>query len=109
MLAIVGLLESFLTASILDDMTNKDSNKETESHGQGVSNIVAGLFGGMAGYAMIGQSIVNVKAGARGRFSTFIAGITLIILILIFGDWVKQIPMPVLAGVMIVVCITQFD
>lgn len=108
-LAIVGLLESFLTASILDDMTNKDSNKETESHGQGVSNIVAGLFGGMAGCAMIGQSIVNVKAGARGRFSTFMAGVALIILILIFGGWVKQIPMPVLAGVMIVVCITQFD
>src|SRR5690606_32291815 len=61
------------------------------------------------GCAMIGQSIVNVKAGARGRFSTFMAGVALIVLILIFGDWVKQIPMPVLAGVMIVVCITQFD
>ena len=80
-------------------MTNQDSNKETESHGQGISNIVAGLFGGMAGCAIIGQSIVNVKAGAFGRFSTFMAGVALIVLILIFGDWVKQISMPVVAGV----------
>ena len=108
-LAIVGLLESLLTASILDDMTNEDSSKEMESHGQGISNIIAGFFGGMAGCAMIGQSIINVKTGARGRFSTFIAGAALLILILVLGNLVTQIPMPVLAGVMIVVCITQFD
>lgn len=108
-LAIVGLLESLLTASILDDMTHENSSKEMESHGQGISNIITGFFGGMAGCAMIGQSIINVRTGARGRFSTFVAGAALLVLILILGDLVKQIPMPVLAGVMIVVCITQFD
>ena len=108
-LAVVGLMESLLTAAILDDMTNTESDKNTEARGQGIANIINGLFGGMAGCAMIGQSIINVKTGARGRLSTFVAGAFLMFLILVLGDYVVQIPMPVLAGVMIVVCITQFD
>ncbi|MEK4229438.1 SulP family inorganic anion transporter [Solibacillus sp. FSL H8-0538] len=108
-LAIVGLMESLLTASILDDMTDSDSDKNKEARGQGIANVINGFFGGMAGCAMIGQSVINVKSGARGRLSTFVAGAFLIFLILVLGDYVVQIPMPVLAGVMVVVCITQFD
>lgn len=108
-LAIVGLMESLLTASILDDMTKTESNKNVEACGQGIANIITGFFGGMAGCAMIGQSIINVRTGARGRFSTFVAGSALMFLIIVLGDYVMKIPMSVLAGVMIVVCITQFD
>lgn len=108
-LAVVGLMESLLTAAILDDMTDTESNKNVEARGQGIANIINGFFGGMAGCAMIGQSVINVKTGARGRLSTFVAGAFLMFLILVLGDYVVQIPMPVLAGVMIVVCITQFD
>ena len=108
-LAVVGLMESLLTAAILDDMTDTESDKNIEARGQGIANILNGFFGGMAGCAMIGQSIINVKTGARGRLSTFVAGAFLMFLILVLGDYVVQIPMPVLAGVMIVVCITQFD
>lgn len=108
-LAIVGLLESLLTASIVDDMTGTESNKNRESRGQGIANIVTGFFGGMAGCAMIGQSVINVKSGGRGRLSTLVAGLFLMILIMVFGDWVVQIPMPVLAGIMIMVCIGTFD
>lgn len=108
-LAVVGLMESLLTAAILDDMTDTESDKNVEARGQGIANIINGLFGGMAGCAMIGQSVINVKTGARGRLSTFVAGAFLMFLILVLGDYVVQIPMPVLAGVMIVVCITQFD
>ena len=108
-LAIVGLVESLLTAQILDDMTATDSDKNREAKGQGVANFINGFFGGMAGCAMIGQSVINVKSGARGRLSTFVAGAFLMVLIIVLGDYVKQIPMPVLAGVMVVVCITQFD
>lgn len=108
-LAIVGLLESLLTASIVDDMTDTESNKHRESRGQGIANIVAGLFGGMAGCAMIGQSVINVKSGGRGRLSTFVAGVFLMFLIIVLGDWVVQIPMPALAGVMIMVSIGTFD
>lgn len=108
-LAIVGLMESLLTASILDDMTNTESDKNTEARGQGIANVINGFFGGMAGCAMIGQSVINVKSGGRGRLSTFVAGSFLMFLILVLGDYVVQIPMPVLAGVMVVVCITQFD
>ena len=74
MLAIIGLLESLLTASVLDDMTHTESNKHKEARGQGIANIVAGFFGGMAGCAMIGQSVINIKSGGRGRLSTFVAG-----------------------------------
>lgn len=108
-LAIVGLTETLLTASIVDDMTGTDSNKNREARGQGIANIVTGFFGGMAGCAMIGQSVINVKSGGRGRLSTFVAGIFLIILIMIFGDLVVQIPMPVLVGIMIMVSVGTFD
>ncbi|MFJ8246600.1 SulP family inorganic anion transporter [Peribacillus asahii] len=108
-LAIVGLLESLLTASIVDDMTGTESDKNREARGQGIANIVTGFFGGMAGCAMIGQSVINVKSGGRGRLSTFIAGIFLMFLIIVLGDVVVQIPMPVLVGIMIMVCIGTFD
>ncbi|HHB1976202.1 TPA: SulP family inorganic anion transporter [Bacillus cereus] len=108
-LAIVGLLESLLTASIVDDMTGTESNKNQESRGQGIANIVTGFFGGMAGCAMIGQSVINVKSGGRGRLSTLIAGLFLMFLIIVLGDLVVQIPMPVLVGIMIMVSIGTFD
>jgi len=108
-LAIVGLLESLLTASIVDDMTDTESDKNKEARGQGIANIVNGFFGGMAGCAMIGQSVVNVKSGGRGRLSTFVAGAFLMFLIIVLGDLVVQIPMPVLVGIMIMVSIGTFD
>lgn len=108
-LAIVGLVESLLTATIVDDMTNTESNKNREARGQGISNIVNGFFGGMAGCAMIGQSVINVKSGGRTRLSTFVAGVFLMFLILVLGSLVVQIPMPVLAGIMIMVSIGTFD
>lgn len=108
-LAIVGLLESLLTASIVDDMTDTESNKNRESRGQGIANVITGFFGGMAGCAMIGQSVINVKSGGRGRLSTLVAGTVLIFLIIVMGDLVVQIPMPVLVGIMIMVSIGTFD
>ncbi|RXT08947.1 SulP family inorganic anion transporter [Ammoniphilus sp. CFH 90114] len=108
-LAMVGLLESLLTATIVDDMTDTGSDKNRESSGQGIANIVTGFFGGMAGCAMIGQSIINVKSGGRGRLSSLIAGVFLMFLIVILGDIVVQIPMAALAGVMIMVSISTFD
>lgn len=108
-LAIVGLLESLLTASIVDDMTDTASDKNRESRGQGIANIVAGFFGGMAGCAMIGQSVINVKSGGRGRLSALVAGLFLIFLILVLGDIVVQIPMAALVGVMVMVSIGTFD
>ncbi|HLR70139.1 MAG TPA: SulP family inorganic anion transporter [Pseudogracilibacillus sp.] len=108
-LAIVGLLESLLTASIVDDMTDTESDKNRESRGQGIANIINGFFGGMAGCAMIGQSVINVKSGGRGRLSTFVAGAFLMFLIIVLGDLVIQIPMPVLVGIMIMVSIGTFD
>jgi len=108
-LAIVGLLESLLTATVLDDMTDTDSNKNKEARGQGLANIVTGLFGGMAGCAMIGQSVINVKSGGRGRLSTLIAGVFLLFLIMVLGDVVKQIPMAALVGVMFMVAVGTFD
>ncbi|WP_457983011.1 SulP family inorganic anion transporter [Bacillus paralicheniformis] len=108
-LSIVGLLESLLTSSIVDDITDTESDKNKESRGQGIANIVAGFFGGMAGCAMIGQSVINVKSGGRGRLSTLVAGVFLMFLIMVLGDWVVQIPMAALAGVMIMVSIGTFD
>ncbi|WP_059105654.1 SulP family inorganic anion transporter [Shouchella shacheensis] len=108
-LAIVGILESLLTANIVDDMTDTDSNKNQESRGQGIANIVAGCFGGMAGCAMIGQSVINVKSGGSGRLSALVAGVFLMFLILVLGGVVVQIPMAALAGVMIMVSISTFD
>ncbi len=108
-LAIVGLLETLLTASIVDEMTDTESDKNRESRGQGIANFITGFFGGMAGCAMIGQSVINVKSGGRGRLSTLVAGVFLIFLIIGLGDLVVQIPMPVLVGVMIMVSIGTFD
>ncbi|MGA4720641.1 SulP family inorganic anion transporter [Fictibacillus nanhaiensis] len=108
-LALVGLLESLLTAQIVDDMTDTDSDKNREAKGQGIANIVAGFFGGMAGCAMIGQSVINVKSGGRGRLSTFIAGAFLMILIILLNDLLSMIPMAALVGVMIMVSIGTFD
>lgn len=108
-LAAVGLLESLMTAVIVDDLTDSKSQKNRECVGQGVANIATGFIGGMAGCAMIGQSVINVKSGGRGRLSTFCAGIFLLILILILDDWVKQIPMAALVAVMIMVSIGTFS
>ncbi|SER85709.1 SulP family inorganic anion transporter [Salisediminibacterium halotolerans] len=108
-LTVVGLLESLLTASIVDDMTDTESDKNKESRGQGIANITTGFFGGMAGCAMIGQSVINVKSGGSGRLSSFSAAVTLMFLILVLGNLVVQIPMAALAGVMIMVSIGTFD
>ncbi|HZY67432.1 MAG TPA: SulP family inorganic anion transporter [Devosia sp.] len=107
--AAVGLLESLLTASIVDGMTDTRSNKNRESFGQGIANIASGLFGGMAGCAMIGQSVINVKSGGRTRLSTFVAGAFLLFLLLVLGDWVGLIPMPALVAIMIMVSIGTFS
>lgn len=108
-LAAVGLLESMMTATIVDDLTDTTSDKNQECKGQGIANIGAGLLGGMAGCAMIGQSVINVKSGGRTRLSTFCAGLFLIILILVVDDWLKQIPMAALVAVMIMVSIGTFS
>lgn len=108
-LSIVGLLESLLTSQVLDDMTNTPSNKNKEARGQGIANFITGFFGGMAGCALIGQSVINVKSGGRGRLSTFTAGVFLMFLIIVLGDVVIDIPMPVLVGVMIFVAMTTFN
>ncbi len=108
-ITVVGLLESLMTATIVDDLTDTDSNKNRECVGQGASNIVSGFFGGMAGCAMIGQTVINVKSGGRGRLSTFCAGVFLLILIVVFGPWVKIIPMAALVAVMIMVSIGTFS
>ncbi|WP_227936740.1 SulP family inorganic anion transporter [Alkalihalobacillus deserti] len=108
-LTVVGILESLLTAAIVDDMTDTDSNKNKESRGQGIANIITGCFGGMAGCAMIGQSVINVKSGGKGRLSSLVAGVVLILLIIVLGNIVVQIPMAALAGVMVMVSISTFD
>ncbi|NVJ61181.1 MAG: SulP family inorganic anion transporter [Gammaproteobacteria bacterium] len=108
-LAVVGLLESLMTATIVDDLTDTNSDKNRECKGQGIANIGAGLLGGMAGCAMIGQSVINVKSGGRGRLSTFIAGSVLLILVVFLNEWVAQIPMAALVAVMIMVSIGTFD
>ena len=107
-MAVVGLLESLMTASIVDGLTDTSSDKNRECVGQGVANIAAGVLGGMAGCAMIGQSVINVKSGGRGRLSTLTAGVVLLILIVFLGSWVKQIPMAALVAVMIMVSIGTF-
>ena len=108
-LAIVGLLESLMTATIVDDFTDTRSDKNRECCGQGIANIAYGFLGGMAGCAMIGQSVINVKSGGRGRLSTFAAGILLLILILVLDDLVRQIPMAALVAVMFMVSIGTFS
>ncbi|MEM7131489.1 MAG: SulP family inorganic anion transporter [Chloroflexota bacterium] len=108
-LAVVGLLESLMTAVIVDDLTDTPSAKNQECTGQGIANIVAGFFGGMAGCAMIGQSVINVQSGGRGRLSTLFAGSFLLFLILVLSDLVSQIPMAALVAVMIMVSIGTFS
>jgi SulP family sulfate permease len=108
-LALVGLLETMMTAQIVDDLTDTESNRDKECRGQGIANIVAGMFGGMAGCAMIGQSVINVKSGGRGRLSTFIAGLLLIIMVVFLDEWIGQIPMAALVAVMIMVSIGTFS
>lgn len=108
-LAVVGLLESMMTATIVDDLTDTSSDKNRECKGQGVANIATGFLGGMAGCAMIGQSVINVKSGGRGRLSTFIAGTLLLIMVVFLSDWISQIPMAALVAVMIMVSIGTFS
>lgn len=109
-MAVVGLLESLLTAKLVDDVTDTRSDKTRESWGQGVANIVSGLFGGMGGCAVVGQTMMNVKAnGARTRLSTFLAGVFLLVLVVALGDLVGQIPMAALVGVMVFVAGAAFD
>jgi sulfate permease, SulP family len=108
-LAVVGLLESMMTETIVDELTDTTSDRNQECKGQGIANIGAGLLGGMAGCAMIGQSIINVKSGGRGRLSTFTAGLFLIVMVVFLDDWIKQIPMAALVAVMIMVSIGTFS
>ncbi len=108
-LAMVGLLESLMTAAIIDEMTDTTSDKNRECAGQGLGNITAGFFGGMAGCAMIGQSVINVSSGGRGRLSTLWAGAFLLFLIVVLGPYVAQIPMAALVAVMIMVSINTFQ
>ncbi|MBM7455893.1 SulP family sulfate permease [Oceanisphaera litoralis] len=108
-LAIVGLLESMMTATIVDDLTDTKSDKNRECKGQGLANIATGALGGMAGCAMIGQSVINVKSGGRGRLSTLVAGVVLLIMVVFLGPWVSQIPMAALVAVMIMVSIGTFS
>ena len=108
-LAVVGLLESMMTATIVDDLTDTPSDKNRECKGQGIANIGAGLMGGMAGCAMIGQSVINIKSGGRGRLSTLTAGAFLIVMVVFLGPWLSLIPMAALVAVMIMVSIGTFS
>lgn len=108
-ISMVGLLESFLTANVVDDLTDTPSNKNKEAVGQGLANIVSGFFGGMAGCAMIGQSVINIKSGGRTRLSTLCAGIFLLLFMLFLGTQVEKIPMAALVAVMIMVSIGTFN
>ncbi len=108
-MAAVGLLESMMTAQIVDDLTDSPSDKRRECKGQGIANFVTGFFGGMGGCAMIGQSVINVKSGGLTRLSTFVSGIFLLFLIVVLGPLVARIPMPALVAVMIMVSIGTFS
>jgi len=108
-IAAVGLLESLMTAQIVDELTDTPSDKNRECIGQGVANVATGFIGGMAGCAMNGQSVINVKSGGRGRLSSFLAGVFLLILVVVLGTWVKMIPMAALVAIMIMVSIGTFS
>ncbi|MFD3750422.1 SulP family inorganic anion transporter [Streptomyces cyaneofuscatus] len=108
--ALVGLMESLMTAKLVDDITDTHSNKTRESLGQGIANVITGFFGGMGGCAMIGQTMINVKtSGARTRLSTFLSGVFLLVLVVVFGPIVSTIPMAALVAVMILVAMATFD
>lgn len=108
-LMMVGLLESLMTATIIDNLTDTNSNKNRECVGQGIANIATGFIGGMAGCAMIGQSVINIKSGGRGRLSTLCAGIFLLMMVVFLSEWVSLIPMAALVAVMIMVSIGTFS
>ncbi|MBV6813103.1 SulP family inorganic anion transporter [Xanthomonas campestris pv. passiflorae] len=108
-LAMVGLLESLMTAQIVEDLTDTPSQRNRECAGQGLANMVAGCFGGMAGCAMIGQSVINVRSGGRGRLSCLVAGVVLLLMVVYGAAWVRQIPMAALVAVMIMVSIGTFN
>jgi SulP family sulfate permease len=108
-LAVVGLLESLMTAQIVEDLTDTPSQRNRECAGQGLANLLAGCFGGMAGCAMIGQSVINVRSGGRGRLSCLVAGVVLLLMVVYGAPWVRQIPMAALVVVMIVVSIGTFS
>jgi sulfate permease, SulP family len=108
-IAVVGLLESLMTQNLVDDLTDTKSDRNQDCIGQGIANTATGFIGGMAGCAMIGQSMINVKSGGRGRLSAFTAGAVLLILVVFLGDWVAQIPMPALVAVMIMVSVGTFS
>lgn len=108
-LAVVGLLESLMTATIVDDLTDTKSDKNRECKAQGLANVATGFMGGMAGCAMIGQSVINVKSGGRGRLSTFLAGVFLLIMVVFLSEYVSLIPMAALVAVMVMVSIGTFD
>lgn len=107
--AVVGLLESLMTQQLVDELTDTPSSRNQECIGQGLANTATGFIGGMAGCAMIGQSMINVKSGGRGRLSTFVAGVFLLILVVALGDIVSIIPMPALVAIMIMVSIGTFS
>lgn len=108
-MAVVGLLESMMTMSIVDELTDTQGNRTRECTGQGIANMVSGLFGGMAGCAMIGQSIINVKSGGYTRLSSLVAGVFLLLMVVFLSDWLKLIPMAALVAVMIMVAVGTFD
>ena len=107
--AVVGLLESLMTASIVDELTDTASNRNRECVGQGVANMATGFIGGMAGCAMIGQSIINVQSGGRGRLSSLTAGVALLVMVVFLGEWVSLIPMAALVAIMIMVAVGTFS
>jgi SulP family sulfate permease len=108
-MAVVGLLESMMTASVVDELTETTSSKSRECWGLGVANVAAGLFGGIAGCGMIGQTVGNVRYGGRGRLSTFVAGLFLLILIVLLRPWVARVPVAALVAIMIMVSISTFS
>jgi SulP family sulfate permease len=108
-MALVGIMESMMTAKLVDELTDSPSSKTREAIGQGIANIVTGFFGGMGGCGMIGQTMINVKSGARTRLSTFLAGFFLLVFCIVLGPVVSKIPMAALAAVMILVAVGTFD
>ena len=108
-ISLVGLMETFLTQDILDDKTDSNSNKNTEARGQGIANLVSSLFGGMAGCALVGQSVMNIDNGGRARLSTLFSGVSLMAMILLARGWVQQIPMAALVAVMISIAVSTAD
>jgi SulP family sulfate permease len=108
-MAVVGLLESMMTASVVDDMTETTSSKAQECTGLGIANVAAGLFGGIAGCGMIGQTVGNLRYGGRGRLSTLVAGLFLLILMVLLRPWVAQVPVAALVAIMIMVSVSTFS